>query len=75
MGTEIALYDPVADVLHVLNPTAALIWDLCDGEHTPDDMAQVIHSRFRVSPHHDVMQDVQRTLALFAAQDLIEPGR
>lgn len=72
MGADMALYDPVADVLHVLNATAATIWDLCDGEHTPDDMERVLRSRFRASAHHDVMRDVERALELFVTKDLIE---
>ncbi|MBU0493796.1 MAG: PqqD family protein [Chloroflexi bacterium] len=30
------LYDTREETVHILNPTAGLVWDLCTGEHTPD---------------------------------------
>jgi len=66
------LYDPRVEVVHVLNPTAALVWDLCTGEHTPADMEMALRQRFRVAPQHDVAADVQRTLDTFAARGLLE---
>jgi PqqD family protein of HPr-rel-A system len=72
MGGETILYDSRNQAVHVLNPTARLIWELCDGDHTEQAIEQVLKSHFAVPEGHDVGQDVQRTLALFSAQGLLQ---
>ena len=37
---EIVLYDPKRNRVHTLNPTAAVIWQLCDGSRTADQLAE-----------------------------------
>ncbi|MBU0491414.1 MAG: hypothetical protein KKA73_06490 [Chloroflexi bacterium] len=32
------LYDTQVETVHILNPTAGLVWDLCTGAHTPAAM-------------------------------------
>ena len=71
-GRDTLLYDPRTDSVHALNPTARQIWDLCDGQHTPADMAADLRSRFAAGPERDVEADVQETLALFAREGLID---
>ncbi len=44
--SETMLYDPQTETIHVLNPSAELIWELCDGEHTPADIAQAIREQY-----------------------------
>jgi hypothetical protein len=34
---------------HVLNKTAAFIWELCDGDVDIDEIAQRVHQQFEVS--------------------------
>lgn len=38
----IAVYLAETDSLHVLNPTAFAIWELCDGETTPEEIALAV---------------------------------
>ena len=33
-GQETLLYDSATDSVHVLNATARMVWELCDGCHT-----------------------------------------
>jgi hypothetical protein len=72
IGSETLLYNADEEVIHVLNPVAKLIWDLCDGEHAPEDMEQIIRQNFSVSGAHNVGSDVQRTLGTFAEKGLLK---
>ena len=38
------LIDPREDSVHTLNVSAAFIWDLCDGEHTVQDISERLRS-------------------------------
>jgi PqqD family protein of HPr-rel-A system len=38
----LVVYDPVHDMVHHLNPSAALIFDLCDGTRDADAIAAVL---------------------------------
>lgn len=44
-----------------LNPTAALVWDCCDGTHTPAGIAAELRGVFPHSP--TVAEDVAAILA------------
>ncbi len=39
-GGEISIFDPRANHFHVLNPAMSKIWDVCDGQHTVQQIAQ-----------------------------------
>lgn len=39
---ELVLYDPVRQRVHVLNASAAVIWQLCDGTRTRNDFATAL---------------------------------
>ncbi|MDY7077288.1 MAG: PqqD family protein [Chloroflexota bacterium] len=69
---ETVLYDPKTDVLHILNPTARLIWELCDGEHTIEDMTAAIEAQYTGTEGKDILSEVQRTLDTFTTQDLLQ---
>ena len=74
LGDETILYDPAQKAVHVLNPTAQIVWELCDGEHNIDDMEQALRSKFSVPADHDVKADILQTLETFAAKHMIEYG-
>ena len=63
-GEENAVYDPATGGLHLLNETARAIWELCDGETTPDEMVTAICEVSGLHPEV-VAEDVHRTLAEF----------
>ena len=71
MGTETLLYDAEAEAIHVLNPTALLIWNLCDGDHSLQDMQEELRAAFSLMAEHDVLADIQRTVDTFAKNDLL----
>lgn len=72
IGDETLLYSAEEEAIHVLNPTAKLVWDLCDGEHAVGDMEQAIRTSFSVTDEHDVTGDVRQTLEVFAAKGLLQ---
>lgn len=72
IGDETLLYSVEGAAIHVLNPTAKCIWELCDGEHTTPDMAQALRARFSIAAEHDVTGDIRRTLGVFAAKGLLQ---
>jgi len=71
IGNETLLYSAKGEAIHVLNPTAKLIWELCDGEHTITEMEQAIRANFSVTDEHDVTEDIRRTLEIFAEKGLL----
>ena len=70
--SETMLYDPETEALHVLNATARLIWENCDGKHTAEDMVAIIKTRYAGGQDSDVLRDVQATLDTFAARGLLQ---
>lgn len=70
-GDEIMLYDPTADELHILNPTAQLIWELCDGTHSVEQITAEVRGKFTVAADIDVAGDVAQTLSEFANKKLL----
>ena len=72
IGGETMLYSADAKAIHVLNPTARLIWELCNGEHTLGEIERAIRAGFSVPEEHDVAGDIQHTLELLASKGLLE---
>jgi hypothetical protein len=46
---------------HVLNKTAAAVWELCDGEHSLDDIAGRLCERFEVT-FDEVRSDIEEVI-------------
>jgi hypothetical protein len=84
LGNETLLYQPNGKAIHVLNPTALRIWELCDGQHTIQEMGQVIRAEFQLpaydeaaqpDPPADIAGDIERSLQMFFEAGLLEqPG-
>ena len=71
MGDETLLQDTDAHAIHVLNRTAQLIWELCDGEHTVAGIEQSVRAHFGLPPDRDILPDIERTLQAFADKGLL----
>jgi hypothetical protein len=60
----------------VLNLTALIMWDLCDGQHDVADIVSALHTRFAGTAGRDISADVRATLHLLEARGLINlPSR
>ena len=71
IGGDLILYNTADEAVHVLNPTARVVWELCDAQHTADDMAQALRASFDIPPDRDVLADVAETLAAFSTKGLL----
>lgn len=69
---ETMLHDPTIQKVYVLNPTAALIWSLCDGTHTVEQIVDAVRIQFSQTTRADIPQDVDQTLAWFNEYGLLE---
>ena len=72
VGDETLLYSAEGKAIHVLNPTARCIWELCDGEHSTADLVQALRASFSIGAERDVTADIRRTLEDFAARGLLQ---
>ena len=72
IGGETILYSKDDEAIHVLNPTAKVIWDLCDGQHSIDEIERALRDNFSIKDDQDVAGDILRTLAVFQAKGLIQ---
>lgn len=80
-GHETLLYHAAGQVegdaslggaIHALNPTARLIWDLCDGTHSVAEIETALRAAFDVPADYDLHLDIQRTLEVFWRKGLLQ---
>lgn len=64
------VYEPETDSLHVLNDSAKAIWELCDGETSPSEMAAAISELTGIS-ESQADSDVQVALSDLRSTNLI----
>ncbi|HLY10752.1 MAG TPA: PqqD family protein [Planctomycetota bacterium] len=69
------LFDPAADKVYVLNPSAAFIWNSLDGSRSPDAIVEELRDALgSATPDLETLRrDVDRSLSDFSRQGLIEP--
>ena len=67
----VVLCSPDGKELHVLNATAVKIFRLCDGSHTPEDMAEALVDSFDGVDYDQAYEDVKNTLDLLKTKQLI----
>jgi hypothetical protein len=61
---EILLYNPGRTKILYCNPTASLIWQLCGGEHTRDEIVALLEESFPEAKDR-IAGDVEETLEKF----------
>jgi pyrroloquinoline quinone biosynthesis protein D len=71
VGDEAILHDRRNGRAHVINESAARIWDLCDGQHTLDQIATAFAASYQLAAP-DVSEDVQYILTRFHELRVIE---
>jgi hypothetical protein len=70
LDDNLALYDDVGQLLIMLNSSAALIWEGCDGATTVDDMVRQL-AVTHAADVAEIADDVRRTLAKLAELGLV----
>lgn len=69
-GDENAAYNPATGSVYLLNETALAIWDLCDGQTSPEEMVTAVVEL--TGMHPDVVtEDVERILKEFEEAGLL----
>ena len=68
---EAVLYDEASERLHVLNPTAAVIWSCCDGTLTVDELVGALAEAYGTD-EVSITADVHAVLASFADEGLLD---
>ena len=74
MGDGAILYDNEARLVHHLNPSATLIWQLCDGSGTAEELAGDIASEYSLDAQA-IADQVMTVIAELDALGLVEDGR
>jgi len=70
---ELLLYHPVRTRILYCNETASLVWRLCDGQRTVDEITALLAAAFPEAAD-TVAQDVATVLQTFLVHDVIEYG-
>lgn len=71
LADETIVYDLERHRAHCLNRTAALVWELCDGEHTVSLMSERMGERLSARVPEEL---VRLALGQLADRDLLMPG-
>jgi len=71
LNDEVVLYDEKGNTVHVLNATAKLIWELCDGVHSLEEIEQAIRSNFSGLEDRDIAQDILKVIDIFRRKGLL----
>jgi hypothetical protein len=68
---EIVLYHPSQTRILYLNQSASLVWSLCDGQRTTDEIISLLSEAYPEAAD-EIATDVQATLTLFLDNGSIE---
>jgi PqqD family protein of HPr-rel-A system len=71
MGDGVILYNHDSSLVHHLNPSAALLWKLCDGDATVKELAGEIAEEYGLEPDK-VLEEISGVIAEFDALNLVE---
>jgi hypothetical protein len=72
LGSELMLYNPKNDSAHVLNHTATVIFRLCDGSHSLEDIAREVKGQFEVKEGYDLSREIEDFLENFKEKGLLK---
>ena len=68
---ELLLYHPGQTKIFYCNPTASLIWQLCNGQRTVEEIIALLRREFPAAASA-IAADVEATLQQFSAHGAIE---
>jgi PqqD family protein of HPr-rel-A system len=68
---EAVIYDETSGKLHHLNPSATIVFSLCDGSGTVKDLAAEISAALDLQPS-EVERQIRSVLKEFRAEGLLE---
>jgi PqqD family protein of HPr-rel-A system len=71
VAADLVLYDPSNGDVHMLNATAANVFQLCDGSHTPEEIARALVESFEGVDYARAYEDVKSALDTLEAKNLV----
>jgi PqqD family protein of HPr-rel-A system len=74
LGEEGVLYDPLTELLHYLNPTAALVLQLCDGSASVKQTIEDLADAYEIEPQ-ELDPEVRKIVRQFQSLGLVTPSR
>jgi hypothetical protein len=69
IGGETLLID--GEHSYAINPPAAFIWALCDGEHSVDDIERAIREDYGLTTERSLHGELVQILIQFSEKDLL----
>ncbi|MCF6148549.1 MAG: PqqD family protein [Candidatus Kuenenia sp.] len=72
IGNEIVLRNADEKTIHVLNTTARIVWELCDGDHTVEDIEHTLREKFSIPDNVNVLNDILNTLSTLSEKGMLE---
>ncbi|GJQ48662.1 MAG: hypothetical protein HKUEN01_10480 [Candidatus Kuenenia stuttgartiensis] len=72
IGKEVVLRNVDEKTIHVLNTTARIIWELCDGEHTIGDIERKLRETFSIPDDTNIRNDIVNTLNALTEKGMLE---
>jgi hypothetical protein len=69
---EVMLHDKKQRKVYALNPVAALVWSLCDGTHTVEQIVASVKSQFSGYEPLEISSDIHNAIARFRENGLLE---
>ena len=74
VGDELIVFDPTTEKFHHLNPSASLVFGLCDGTATMKETAADVAGVSGRDPA-EVEREVRKLVRYLRKQELLEPTR
>ena len=71
IDNELLLYHPIETKILYCNETASLIWQLCDGQRTPQEITTLLAEAFPEAAD-TIADDVESTLQQFSQHGAVE---
>lgn len=72
LGDEWVLYDSDGGTVHIVNPMAEFVWNLCDGAHDLASMEQQIQDSYDIPKGTDVRKDLEAIIQNFDELGIID---
>lgn len=72
IGDEFMLFDSRNSTVHVINATAGLVWNICDGTNSIDDIKKIVYENYNISVDNDVERDIEDIINHFGELEVID---
>jgi hypothetical protein len=74
LDSELMVYDPDLDAVHVLNATALLVYKLCSQGKKPAEIEREIRKKFAIDQDEDVLRGIQECITELQEKGLLSSG-